>query len=98
MLILDCPNCKSSHYKNNGSVRGKRKNQCLDCGRQYILEPKKKTISKKTWDLVDKLLLEKLSLSGISRVVGISEKSLQTYVNKKFENIDQTVLVMEKKR
>jgi len=44
----------------NGSIYdGKPKFMCNNCGRQFIKNPTKKVIPKETWDLVDKLLLEK---------------------------------------
>jgi len=35
-------------------------------------------------DLIDKLLLERLSLAAIVRVTGVSERWLQAYVNQKY--------------
>ena len=58
---------------------------------------KKKIIPKETWELVDKLLLEKIPIAGISRVTGISEPWLQKYINDKYENIDQQIIVVKKK-
>jgi len=40
-----------------------------------------------TWDLVKKLLLEKISIAGIARVVGIFEIWLQKYINIVYENV-----------
>ena len=48
-----------------------------------IENPTKKVIDNQTQELIDKLLLEKISLAGISRVTGVSEKWLQDYVNSK---------------
>ena len=70
---------------------------CKDCGRQFVENPTKKIIPQETWDLVDKLLLEKIPIAGISRVTGISEPWLQKYINDKYENIDQQVDVVKKK-
>ena len=64
---------------------------CKDCKRQFIENPTNKVISKETWELVDKLLLEKIPIAGISRVTGISELWLQKYINKKYENISQHI-------
>lgn len=40
-------------------------------------------ITKKTKDLIDKLLLGKFSFAEIAKIVGVSEQWLQTYVNLK---------------
>lgn len=70
---------------------------CNDCGRQFVENPTKKIISQETWDLVDKLLLEKIPIAGISRVTGISEPWLQEYINNKYDNIDRKLDVVKKK-
>jgi transposase-like protein len=95
---MNCPKCDSRNIIKNGSTHnGKSKFMCNDCGRQFIENPTKKIISQETWDLVDKLLLEKIPIAGISRVTGISEPWLQKYINDKYENIDQHVDVEKKK-
>ncbi|MCA1992704.1 MAG: hypothetical protein LDL41_11820 [Coleofasciculus sp. S288] len=40
-------------------------------------------MSQKTKDLIDKLLIGKLSLADISKITGISEQCLQSYVDAK---------------
>lgn len=35
-----CPQCQSNAYKRNGYTRhGKQNHRCLNCGRQFSLEP-----------------------------------------------------------
>ncbi len=41
-------------------------------------------------------LSEKISLAGITRVTGVSETWLQTYVNKKYNNIPKKVEIKKK--
>ena len=95
---MNCPECDSQNIIKNGSTHnGKPKFMCKDCGRQFVENPTKKIISQETWDIVDKLLLEKIPIAGISRVTGISETWLQQYINNKYENIDQKVNVVKKK-
>jgi len=95
---MNCPDCNSDNITKNGTIHnGKQKYNCKDCGRQFIENPTKKSIPKETWDLVDKLLLERLSLAGISRVTGISEPWLQKYVNKKYTEIDKQINIVKKK-
>ncbi|MCA2526215.1 MAG: IS1 family transposase, partial [Microcystis sp. M61BS1] len=43
-----------------------------DCGRQFVINPTNKTVSDETKQLIDKLLLERISLRGIARVTGVS--------------------------
>lgn len=95
---MKCPKCGSKKSIKNGSVYGKAKQKCKECGRQYIINRTKKTISKEEWNLVDKLLLEKIPIAGISRVTGISEFWLQKYVNKKYATVSRRVEVKKKQR
>ena len=53
-----CPACGYQHIIKNGSIHnGKPKNQCKSCGRQFVHNPTKITISNETKHLIDKLLL-----------------------------------------
>jgi IS1 family transposase/transposase-like protein len=96
-IIMKCPQCSSKQIIKNGSVRKKQKYECKNCGRQFVEHPLNVTISEEKWDLVDNLLLEKIPLAGIARVVGISERSLQSYVNKKYDSIPKHINATLKK-
>ena len=51
------------------------------CGQPFVINPTNKTVSDETKQLIDKLLLERISLRGIARVTGVSWSWLQNYVN-----------------
>ena len=79
-----CPACDSRHLIKNGSVHnGKSKHQCKSCGYQFVNNPAKTTVSNETKQLIDKLLLERISLRGIVRVTQVSWSWLQDYVNQR---------------
>ncbi len=60
--LFPCPNCGSHHTIKNGSIHnGKPKRQCKECGRQFVINPTNKTVSDETKQLIDKLLLERIS-------------------------------------
>lgn len=83
----------------NGKIHnGKQNHKCNNCGRQFVVDPKNKVIDSKTKDLIDKLLLEKIPLAGISRVVNVSETWLQKYVNIKYEQVPRQVKISEQKK
>lgn len=66
----------------NGHIHnGKQNHCCLDCKRQFVLNPSKKVIVKQEKYLIDKLLLESISLAGIARCVGVSEQWLQEHIS-----------------
>ena len=68
----------------NGSIHnGTQKYACKICSRQFVENPRNTPVSHEKIDLTEKLLPEKLSLAGISRVSGASEMYIQQYVNKK---------------
>ena len=93
---MNCPHCHSEYIVKDGSLRGKKKNLCKDCGRQLTVNPTRPRISEETWHLVDRLLLEKLSLAGIARATGISASQLQLYMNRKYQEIPHEVQVIKK--
>ncbi|WP_445243286.1 IS1 family transposase [Microcoleus sp. Pol14C2] len=101
MLSLrpNCPECGSNHIVKNGRIHNKKpKYKCQSCGRQFVENPTNKVISSETKDLIDRLLLEKISLAGIARSTGVSQKWLQDYVNNKYASIERTVKVKPKKK
>jgi hypothetical protein len=55
-------------------------------------------MSPQTQALIDKLLLERISLAGIARVTGVSARWLQTYVHQKYESVPRQVTVSAKKK
>lgn len=94
-----CPSCGSRNVTKNGSIHnGKPKNQCKDCHRQFVDNPNHNVVSSATKELIDKLLLERISLRGIVRVTGVSRSWLQNYVNHKMSHIPRQVSVSAKSK
>jgi transposase-like protein len=70
-----CPICASIKMVKNGRIHnGKQRFKCHDCGRQFIEQPSQKIIDQGTRELIDRLLLERISLAGIARVAQVSEQ------------------------
>jgi len=89
---MHCPGCYSKNYVKNGFNSANHQMYCCKmCGRQFVLNPAKSPISDETKELIDRLLLERISLAGIARVTGVSERWLQSYVNQKYDQIAQQV-------
>lgn len=96
---IPCPRCGSIHTIKNGSIHnGKPKRHCKDCKRQFVVNPTNFSISPEIKQLIDKLLLERISLRGIVRVTGVSPSWLQIYVNNKFSSIPQQIKVSDKQK
>jgi insertion element IS1 protein InsB len=72
-----CPGCGSTQYKKNGHIHnGKQNHQCKACGRQFVLLANQRLISDEQRALIERLFLERISLRGICRAVGIGLKWL----------------------
>jgi insertion element IS1 protein InsB len=78
MVIRDvCPRCQSSKYKKNGHIHnGKQHHQCQVCGRQFVECFEQSLIADDTRALIERLLVERISLRGICRAVGVGLKWL----------------------
>lgn len=98
MSNLICPSCQSKSIVKNGiqPSNQKQKYLCKDCHRQFLLNPQKQKISDATKQLIDRLLLERLSQAGISRAVGVSKRWLQSYVNAKYAQVKKKLTVRSK--
>lgn len=97
--MLNCPKCKSARIVKNGRIHnGKQRFLCRECGRQFVSQPQKKVINCASRELIDRLLVEKISLAGIARAAMVSEQWLQTYVNQKYAQVSRQVFVTPKKR
>lgn len=94
-----CPNCSSEQTVKNGHIHnGKQRFKCHECGRQFVENPQKIVIDRDQRELIDRLLLEKISLAGIARAAKVSERWLQTYVNQKYALVPREISVMSKKK
>ncbi len=96
--MRQCPRCHATAVIKNGRIHsGKPKVACNQCGRQFVDQPAKQPIPAETRALVDKLLLERVSLAGIVRVTGVSARWLQYYVNKTYQAQPRHVAVPAQK-
>jgi len=88
MRDIICPCCNSENIvKNGNTVYGKPKFMCRDCRKQFVENPDIRKIMDEKKSLTDKMLLERISLAGICRVLGISQRRLQSYVDEKYQHI-----------
>jgi IS1 family transposase len=78
MVIRDvCPQCQSSKFKKNGHVHnGKQNHYCHDCRRQFVQCFEQYRIAEDKRALIERLLVERISLRGICRAVGVGLKWL----------------------
>lgn len=94
-MKISCPDCKSVEIKKNGLTHyGKQNYKCTSCARQFVENGKSWFITKETKELVDKLLLEKISLNGIIRVTNVSCSWLQNYIKELYASIPEDLGVI----
>ncbi|MGI8542889.1 MAG: IS1/IS1595 family N-terminal zinc-binding domain-containing protein [Aridibacter sp.] len=85
---LTCPRCQLSHIKKNGhTYYGKQNYRCKRCGRQFVADSQ--LIGQSKRNLVKKLLLERISLSGICRVLDISLTWLLDFIEQLYADSDK---------
>lgn len=87
---MHCPNCESERIKKNGHTHyGKQNHCCKECGRQFVENGQDWFVSETDKQLINKLLLERISLSGICRVCQISEAWLLKYLKELYSNLPE---------
>jgi insertion element IS1 protein InsB len=91
MVIRDvCPRCKSAKYKKNGHIHnGKQNHYCHACGRQFVQYFAQYRIADDRRALIERLLLERISLRGICRAVGVTLKWLLGFLVQCFETLPE---------
>jgi insertion element IS1 protein InsB len=87
MIVRDaCPACGSTRFKKNGHTHnGKQKHQRKTCPRQFVQCLDQYRISAETRALIERLLVERISLRGICRAVGVGLKWLLGFLVTCFE-------------
>jgi insertion element IS1 protein InsB len=97
MNHLSCPHCRSSQIKLNGHTHYRKHNhQCLACGRQFVADSQ--LVSEQTKELIKRLLLERLSLSGICRAVGVSLRWLLNFIAELYDLLPDDLFVQSPQR
>jgi insertion element IS1 protein InsB len=82
-----CPYCLSQNLRQKGwnSKRTKKRFKCGGCKKHLVLGGKSWFVSDLQIELVDSLLMERLSLRGICRVVKVSLSWLMKYIERLYE-------------
>jgi IS1 family transposase len=94
MIRNACPRCEETDYKKNGKAHhGKQNYRCRCCGRAFLRELGRGRVSPEQQELVKKRLLERISLRGICRVVGVSLGWLLNYLVSLYEALPDHLYV-----
>src|SRR6476660_2883835 len=80
-----CPQCGSRQYKRNGRIHtGKQNHKCKACGRAFVLVPENRVITEEQRALIERLLLERISLRGICRAIEGGLRWLLYFMTERF--------------
>src|SRR5918911_559570 len=89
-----CPQCGSPWYKRNGHIHtGKQNHRCKACGRAFVLMPENRVITKEQKALIERLLLERISLRGICRAVGVGLRWLLQFMVERFQSAPEHLYI-----
>ena len=89
-----CPQCGSRWYKRNGHIHtGKQNHRCKLCGRAFVLTPDNSVITEEQRALIEPLLLERISLRGICRAVGVGLQWLLQFMVTQFQAAPEDLYV-----
>ena len=99
-MNLACPSCSSTTIKKNEHIHnGKQNHQCLSCGRQFVLNPEKKSIPEEERSKIRQALLERVSLEGVCRIFNVSMpwllKFMDEIIHELPENLNANVIENE---
>ncbi len=93
---MNCPRCGLDYIVKNGiSLSQKQKYKCRECDKRIVLKQEKK-ISEENKTIIDKFLLDKISLRWIARSVGVSTVWLQKYVKEKYQEQPEDLHIQKK--
>ena len=83
---MTCPHCHSLRIQKYGHTHyGKQNHFCTVCKRQFVDSGPDWFVSESDKVIIDKLLLERISLAGICRVCDVSQPWLLKYLREVYE-------------
>ena len=81
-----CPQCRSTWFKRNGHIHtGKQNHRCKVCGRAFVLNPEHPVITEELHTLIERLLVERISLRGICHTVRVGLQWLLQFMVARFQ-------------
>ena len=85
---MECPHCRSTKIRKNGHTHYDKQNYlCTNCLRQFVELGQEWFVNDSDKALINKLLLERIPLSGICRVVNIGMSWLLRYIKELYKDL-----------
>lgn len=92
MTLPHCSKCGSATVKRNGhTYYGEQNYRCKACGKQFVEASPR--IGDADRDIIRRLLLERLSLSGICRVMSVSLRGLLRFIATLYQDLPDNLCV-----
>jgi insertion element IS1 protein InsB len=89
-----CPQCGSRWFKRNGHIHtGKQNHRCKVCGRAFVLTPENALITAEQRTLIERSLVERISLRGICRAVGVGLQWLWQFMVERFQAVPEHLCI-----
>ena len=96
MNRIQCPKCGSGSVKKNGNTRhNQQRYLCKICSYQYSEHPTNKQISTRELTIINNLLVERISLRGICRSVGVSMTWLLEHIEALYAELPDDLHVLQ---
>lgn len=93
---MKCIHCNQEQVRKNGHTHyGKQNYYCNSCKRQFVENGQDWFVDSKERAQIEKLLLERISLRGICRVMGVSISWLLNYVKEVHNALPDDLNVLE---
>ncbi|MCP4748041.1 MAG: IS1 family transposase [Desulfobacteraceae bacterium] len=91
-----CPGCGSTKINKNGFTHYRKQNyKCKKCDRQFVKQNEREPISDERAEIIRNLLLERISLRGICRVMGVSLTWLPGFFLKQTDNFPDDLAIVK---
>ena len=88
--VKSCPRCGSGLRQNNGKNRsGSQTAKCLECGKFYTLNPRKKGYSQEIRDQAIKLHFAGASGRAVGKIMGMSKANVYKWAKKNPDGVDK---------
>jgi insertion element IS1 protein InsB len=89
-----CPLCTCSSTKHGTTRHGQQRYKCKSCDYQFSNSSKQKVITDAELSLINKLLLERLSLRGICRAMDVSMPWLLKHIKQLYNDIPDHLYIL----
>lgn len=90
-LVMQCPQCSSSHIRKNGIKQGKQNHICKECHRQFIDNyDAPRTYSRQVKQHCLKLYVNGMGFRAIERVTGVHHTTVIYWVRQVADQLEDT--------